>query len=165
MEPDPVGSTFPRTPLRWILIAGLVTGTLDLLFAIAYWAGHEVPAIAIMQSIAAGLLGTAAFKGGATAAALGVACHFTLTTAMAGACYFIGSHWPALLRRPLKFGIGYGLFLFAAMRYVVVPLSAAPPSGGGPPSWLWASIAAHVLLVGIPCVAFARLALRGRSSD
>ena len=140
MNNEAASATQARPPvLYWLLIAGAVTGALDLLFAIAFWAGHEVPAIAIMQSIAAGLMGPAAFRGGPSAAALGVACHFALTTAMAGLCFWLGTRWPALLRRPVAFGTAYGIFLFAAMRYVVVPLSAAPQSDSTRPSWLWAS--------------------------
>lgn len=136
--------------MRWVFLGGFVAGLLDILFAWAFWAVKAgTPAMRVFQSVAAGVLGREAFTGGGSTAALGLLLHFTITTAMAFA-YHLAALWlPMLVRRPIACGAAYGLFLFAFMRYVVVPLSAA----GGPskdPAWIGAMVAAHVALVGIP---------------
>jgi len=54
-------------------------------------------------------------------------------------------------------GAAYGLLLYGVMNYVVVPLSAAG-AGSKNPLWITLSIAAHVLLIGIPIALLARRA-------
>jgi hypothetical protein len=56
-----------RRPGAWLLVlaGGIVAGTLDILYACAFRAVKlGVPARRILQSVAAGLLGEAAFEGG-----------------------------------------------------------------------------------------------------
>ena len=143
-----------------VLAGGLVAGTLDIVYACTFWAlKASVPPTRILQSVAAGLLGKASFQGGMGTAALGLALHFTIAVLMSVAYYFAARHWPLLHRRPCITGATYGLALYAVMTYVVVPLSAAGPSPSDP-LWITLSIAAHVLLVGIPIALFVRRALR-----
>jgi uncharacterized membrane protein YagU involved in acid resistance len=141
-------------PWQWIVIGGLVAGALDILYAMAYWqlkAG--VSPARILQSVAAGLIGKEqALAGDHATAALGAVLHFGIALAMAYAYYAASDRLRALARRPVFYGALYGLLLYAIMNYVVVPLSAAgPPPSSQPASWLVLSIAAHVVLVGIPC--------------
>jgi hypothetical protein len=151
-------------PWQWIFVGGLLAGALDIAYAIGYWwlkAG--VSPVRILQSVAAGLIGKEqAMAGGGGTAALGTVLHFGIALAMAGAYYAASGRWPALARRPLRYGALYGLLLYLVMNYIVVPLSAAgPASPQQPMSWLVLSIAAHVMLVGIPCAlasAYARRA-------
>jgi len=147
-------------PAILVLAGGLVAGTLDIVYACAFWAlKRGVPATRILQSVAAGLLGEASFRGGAGSAALGLVLHYFIAVSMSVAYYLVASRWPLLGRRPVPCGAAYGLFLYVVMNYVVVPLSAA---GGGSkdPLWITLSIAAHVVLVGIPIALFARSAHR-----
>ena len=149
-----------RSPLWFVSLAAALAGALDILFAITYWhlkAG--VPAMRILQSVAAGLLGRERFAGGAATAALGLGIHFAIAAAMAFAYYAAASHWRALGASPLVWGSVYGLILYGVMNFVVVPLSAAPSS---PKDMLWValSIAAHVALVGIPIALGTHFALR-----
>ena len=144
----------------FVLAGGLVAGTLDITYACVFWrikAG--VPAQRIFQSVARGLLGTAAFKGGAATAALGLFLHYFIATTMSVTYYFAAREWPALRRRPFAAGAAYGLLLYVIMNYVVVPLSAA--GGGGSPDRLWValSIVVHMFLIGVPIALFARGAI------
>lgn len=59
-----------RTPAVFILLGGLTVGLLDLIDAIVFFGMRGVAAIRIPQSIAAGLLGRAAFQGGFRSAAV-----------------------------------------------------------------------------------------------
>ncbi len=70
--------------------------------------------------MAAGLLGDATFQGGAATAALGLAQHFFIATSMSLAYYLVATRRPALIRRPVAYGIAYGLLLYVVMNYIVV---------------------------------------------
>lgn len=139
-----------------ILAGGLAAGILDIVNAIVFWRVYSgASATAILQSIAAGLQGKAAFAGGAGSAALGLLLHFLIMFAMAAAFWLACRSWPALLRRPVPAGIAYGLGTWAVMNHVVVPLSraSAPPFI---PAWFADGLLAHVLLVGLPFALIAR---------
>ncbi len=113
----------------------------------------------IFQSIAAGLLGRAAFTGGIAAACLGAALHFFIACAIVTTYYALSGRWPWLIGRPLLYGAIYGVAVYAIMTFIVVPLSAA---GGGVPSPAVAAngLSIHILGVGIPSALFARAARR-----
>ena len=136
---------------------GLVVGAIDALYAIVFWVPRGGRPIRIFQSIAAGLLGPAAFEGGASTAALGVALHFFIAFSIVAVYWWIGRRVPLLFRRFLVCGAVYGLGVYLVMNYVVVPLSAAK-QGRFLLSWVVWSIIVHVLLIGIPAAFFARVA-------
>jgi hypothetical protein len=142
--------------MNFVLVAGLAAGCLDIVNAIVFWRLYNgTGAVVILQSVAAGLLGKAAFAGGAASAAFGLLLHFLLMFAMAAAYWLACRRWPALLRRPVAAGIAYGLGTWAVMNHVVVPLSRA----GSPPfipAWFADGLLAHVLLVGLPFAFIAR---------
>lgn len=149
--------------MRWVFLGGFAAGLFDILFAWAFWAIKAgTPAMRVFQSVAAGVLGREAFAGGWPTALLGLMLHFLITTAMALGYSLVARHIPVLVAKPVACGAAYGLFLFAFMRWVVVPLSAAgPPSKD--PLWVGAMIVAHVALVGIPiAVACARAGIVAR---
>jgi hypothetical protein len=144
-----------------IVQGAMVAGTLDIAYAIGFWAiTAGVAPMRILQSVAAGVLGNASFKGGIRTASLGLALHFLIMFAMVGACFLLARRWPTLCRRPVLYGAIYGLALYAVMTHVVVPLSAA---AAGPKDALWiaCSIAMHIL-VSVLCAWFARRALSSR---
>lgn len=153
------------TGQRFLLVfgGGFVAGTLDIVYACLFWGlRSDVPALRIFQSVAAGLLGKAAFEGGAATAALGLGLHYFIATSMSVTYYVVAGRWRLLQRRPLLCGAGYGLLLYAIMNHIVVPLSRAGP-GSKNPLWIGLSIAVHVALVGIPIAIFARKAHAARS--
>jgi hypothetical protein len=146
----------------YIVSGGLIAGTLDIAFACIYW-GIEasVPAQRIFQSVAAGLLGEASFQGGAATAALGLALHYFIATSMSLAYYLVAVRRPALVRRPVAYGVAYGLLLYVIMNYIVMPLSAAG-AGSKDRLWIALTVADHALLVGVPIALCARRALQDR---
>jgi uncharacterized membrane protein YagU involved in acid resistance len=158
----------PNRPLANVALAGVVAGTLDLVYASTFWGiqVHMTP-LQILQSIATGWLGReAAYAGGVSSALLGLVSHYGIAIAMATAFYLACRRWPALARKPLLHGALYGIVLYAVMTYVVVPLSKA--GAGQWPAWRWENlshIAGHMLLVGIPCALGARRALALRGDD
>ena len=149
----------PSRNVAAILVLGtLVAGTLDIAYAIGFWAlKAAVAPIRILQSVAAGVLGDASFAGGIGTASLGLALHYLIMFAMVGACFLLARRWPRMRRQPFLFGAIYGLALYAGMTFVVVPLSAAAASPNDA-LWISCSIAMH-MLVGVLCAWFARRAL------
>jgi uncharacterized membrane protein YagU involved in acid resistance len=155
-------SCFRRAVAPTLFLASAVAGSLDLLYAFAFWGAQGVPPVRILQSIASGWLGREAYSVGAPAAVLGALSHYGIVLVMAWTCYRVARIWPALARRPWLFGPLYGAALYLAMTYVVVPLSAA--GNGQWPAWQWsqlAHLAAHMVLVGTPCAFAAARVLRG----
>jgi hypothetical protein len=159
-SPPSISARHPR-PWALVLAGGIVAGTLDIVYACVFWALKAgAPATRILQSVAAGLLGQAAFDGGASTAALGLALHYLIALSMSTAYYLASLRWPLLRKRPWLCGAGYGLLLYGIMNYVVVPLSRAR-AGSGDALWIALSIAVHVLCIGLPIALFARRAHGG----
>ena len=145
MTPD-VGC--PRA-VHVVVYGGLAAGLLDIINATTFWFLYNgASPVRILQSIAAGLLGPAAFAGGKGTAALGLFLHFFIAVGMAAVYWLACLRWPALVRRPVIAGISYGVTAWLAMEHVVVPLSRAQP----PPfilPWVIDSVLAHVVLIGL----------------
>ena len=159
MSTTPTAVRPPRTSLPLVVGGGLLVAVFDAVFACAWWAVADgVGPMRILQSIGAGLLGEASFAGGWRSAAIGAAAHGVIAICMVGAYMFAAPRLPVLARQPLRWGAAYGLFLYALMNFVVVPLSAAPRNEL-PAAWVAASVAVHVL-IGIASALLARRALR-----
>lgn len=150
-------------PAAILVGTGLLVATVDAIFASTYWhVAAGVPATRILQGIAAGLLGKAAFQGGDATAWLGAALHYGMAMAMVLVYYFASRWMPVLARRPWVYGPLYGLVVYAVMNGVVLPLSAV----GKQPhavAWVVCSVVVHVLVVGVPSALAARAA-RGVSA-
>lgn len=150
-----------RAPSGWpyALAGGAVAGLFDITYACAFWAVKAgVAPRRVLQSVAAGLLGREAAVGGGNAtAALGLALHFFIALTMAAVYFVVARRWPLLWRRAWLMGAIYGLWLYIAMNYIVVPLSAAGRGGGTQdPVWVTLSVLVHIVLIGIPCAVGAR---------
>jgi hypothetical protein len=154
-----------RSPWLWVLCGGVLIATLDLIFACSFWGlRHDVAPMRILQSIAAGVLGKDSFGGGSAAAWLGAALHYAMATVMVAVYYLASLRLPALVRHPIRYGLPYGVVVYAVMTYVVIPLSAVPDSGDSPfyAAWVYSSIAFHALVVGLLSALFSKRAQRGR---
>lgn len=133
-----------------ILLATVVAGTLDITDACLWWGITKgVPPERIFQSIASGLLGKAAFKGGAQAAALGLALHFAIMAVMVAVYVLASQRLRVLTRRPAVMGLAYGAATYVVMNYVVLPLSQVGPRGAFVLSSFINGLAAHLFLVGL----------------
>lgn len=134
---------------RAILWGGLAAGILDLTAAIAIYGTRGVRPIRVLQSIASGLLGADAFKGGVRTAVLGVALHFVIAFVAAAVYYFASRPLRFLVRRAVLWGLLYGVGIYVFMNYLVVPLSAVAKR----PFQLQIAVIiliVHMLFVGLP---------------
>jgi hypothetical protein len=109
--------------VRTAITAGLAGGLLDIVYACIASAVRSGRAPgAVLQSVASGWLGKAAYEGGAATAALGLVTHFGIAITMA-AVYGVAATRLAVLReRPWLAGPIYGLGLYLVMYHVVLPL-------------------------------------------
>jgi hypothetical protein len=141
-----------------IALATLVSGTLDILFAMILTVsfGRQIPNM--LRFVASGPY-PAAIDMGAAGAILGLIVHFALMAIMATGLMLLVRWKPERLDTPVLTGIAYGVVTYFMMNWAVVPLRFHTPL---PPKTL--SIAtqlfAHVVLVGIPMALIARRYLR-----
>ena len=132
-----------------LALGTLAVGTLDGLDALLFFGLRGVPPVRVLQSIASGLLGPAAFQAGGATAALGVLLHYGIAAGVVTTYVLASRRLPVLARRPWLLGPLYGLAVFAVMYTVVLPLSAAAarmPTG----VVLLNALLIHALGVGLP---------------
>lgn len=144
------------TPGAWetIFWGGLTAGVLDAVDGVIAFGFKGLNPIQVLQYIASGLLGPAAFQGGIPTAALGAALHFVIAFAVAGAFYAASLKLPAIYRRPLIWGLLYGAGVYFFMNYGVLPLSAVPKSPFSL-ALLLNGVIGHAFFVGLPVALFA----------
>jgi hypothetical protein len=150
--------TFPDNPMPlWKVIvgAGLLAGTLDIIDAFVFYGIHGVPALRVLQGIASGLLGRAAFTQGIRSALLGVILHFFIAFTVA-AIYLLASRKLPLSRYPFLYGTLYALAVYAVMNYIVLPQSRVVPKPHFSPVPFANGVAALVFLVGLPVALIGR---------
>lgn len=147
-----------RHALASVALAGLAGGAVDFVYACAVGLSGGRSIERVWQGVANGLIGRPAFEMGWASSGLGMAIHFSIATAMAGAFAVAAGRLPALYRRPWTAGVLYGLALYGVMYGVVLPLRWPEvfPNWNGVKSVL--DILAHVG-VGLAIV----FVLRGRS--
>jgi hypothetical protein len=139
-----------------ILYGGLVVGILDGLFALIFYGLIlGVKPIRIFQSVAAGLLGKAAYEGGIRTFLLGILLHFVVAACIAAVYYAASLRLPVLINQAVICGLIYGMIAYLGMNYVVVPLSAIGLRPSSLRTFLPAFIA-HALLVGLPIALITR---------
>jgi len=145
---------------RTIVLATLVAGALDILFAICLTLYFGREPMAMLRYVASGPF-PAATDWGAPGSLLGLATHFTLMAIMVSAFVLVAQQRPALLERPIQWGIVYGLITYVAMNLIVVPLRFGnwPPT----PRSVATQLFAHIFLVGIPTALIAARTLRQRA--
>jgi hypothetical protein len=144
---------------RAIALGTLVVGTLDALDALIFFGLRGAAPARIFQSIAAGLLGPAAYRGGVKTVLLGLATHYFIAFAVVTTYNLASRGIGVLTRHPVMCGAAYGIGVYVFMNRVVIPLSglgaqrfAVAPFVNG--------IVIHVLGVGIPSALFAAAARR-----
>ncbi|HZW90955.1 MAG TPA: hypothetical protein VFF12_17890 [Myxococcaceae bacterium] len=147
--------------VRAIVAGGLAAALLDAMDAlVAYKLAYGMSPLVIYQFVASGLLGKAAYSGGATAALLGLGVHFLVAFSAATVFVLASERLPALRRGAVGWGLAFGVAVFAVMSFVVIPLSRIGASV--PPLLLVVNgVLGHALLVGLPIALAARHFLGG----
>jgi hypothetical protein len=137
----------------WIpaLAGGLLAGTLDLIYAFVWMAAfHDKSPLWVLQSVASGWNGKAAFEGGGLAGAVGFASHFGISIVAAG-LYIVASRGLPLMREHwIVCGAIFGVLVYLFMNFVVIAYSAAPFKPSLAPAVIIRGFISHALLFGIP---------------
>ena len=118
-----------KSPLKTILVTGLLAGTLDALAAIIHYTinGGKLPS-RIFQYIASGAVGEQAFTGGTGMVILGIIFHYTIAFAFTLFFFLIYPRINLLSKNKILTAIAYGIFVWLVMNLIVVPMSNIPAS-------------------------------------
>lgn len=147
------------TIFKPIALATLVSGTLDILWAVilTLWRGRE-PA-AMLRYVASGPF-PGATDWGASGSLVGLLVHFTLMAVMVATFVIAARSRHHLVDMPVCAGVAYGAITYAVMNLIVVPLrfpEAWPPK----PLSIATQLFAHIILLGLPTAFITRRYSRG----
>ena len=139
-----------------IFYGGLIAGILDAAdnFVAYYFAAGFNP-IQVLQFIASGFYGAAAFQKGNSCALVGLFAHFFIAFAVAAIYAGAARFLPMLSREPVKWGTLYGAAVFIVMNFFVIPHTAVVKSPLSLPILL-NGVLGHALFVGLPIALAAR---------
>jgi hypothetical protein len=143
------------TTARALVTGTLAVALLDGAFAAARAAGSGRSPLQPFRAVAAGLLGSEAFRGGIPTALLGIALHVMIAACVVATYLYAGRRLHVLVRHPLLCGAAYGLAVYAVMYHIVIPLSALTP-GRRSLAEMLPALLIHVCGVGIPAALAAR---------
>jgi hypothetical protein len=114
-------------PLKKIILAGLLVGTLDITAAsIQFYIKTSLGPGPVLRYIAGAVFGPSAAKGGYGMMAAGLLFHYII--AMGFTLLFFGLYRliPSLSKQRILTGIVYGIFMWCFMNFIVLPLSRVP---------------------------------------
>ena len=141
-----------------IIVATLICGTLDILFAVILTLLRGKSPAAMLRFVASGPFPSAT-DWGVAGSLLGLAVHFTLMAMMVAVFVIAARSRPHLLDMPFRAGLAYGVITYFVMNLIVLPLrfpAAWPPK----PLAIATQLFAHIVLVGLPTAYIARRNLR-----
>ena len=145
-------------------IAGLtilMVGILDIVYAISfsYFRSGTSPQ-RLLQGVASGALGRAAFDGGWRTAAMGLGFHFLIVIVITLLYFAAASRVRALIRHPVALGSLYGIVIYIVMNYVVIPMSQIGVRPRPPLPVMVTGILVHMFVIGTLIALGARRAYR-----
>ena len=138
-----------------IVWGGLIAGVLDAIDGVIAFGFKGLNPVQVLDYIASGALGAAAFQGGMAAAGVGGAFHFLIAFVAAAAYVLVSSKVKALAEKAVPLGLLYGVAVYLFMNYVVLPLSKLAPSTFSIGLFL-NGVIGHALFVGLPIALYAR---------
>ena len=150
------------------LIAGLIAGVLDITAAClqAYMKSGTTPT-QVLKYVASGAVDPKTFSNDTILAALGLLVHFIIAISFTFFFFFLAKQIPVLVKYPIPIGILYGVFVWAAMRFIILPYISRlnPKPIIGQEAIKNAAIAAAILVVciGIPVAFLARKYIRANA--
>ena len=143
-----------------VVLGGFVAGNLDALDGVvAFGLVNGQNPIQVLQYIASGAIGVSAFECGLTTAMLGMVFHFFIAFVVAAIYFYASLRIPALHQQAIIFGSLYGVAVFLAMTYIVLPVSNVPPSKFSLILFI-NGVVGHALFVGLPIALFAKYSAR-----
>jgi hypothetical protein len=136
-----------------IVLGGLTAATLDFLAAMAI---YHLSVETVGKSIARGWFGKSAMRGGWDVAVIGIASHYAILLGAAAIFVLAAAAEPALRRRAWIAGPLFGVGVYLAMHFVMVPLSAAHGASQPKGVHFAEELLSHLFLVGLPIALWSR---------
>lgn len=143
---------FKGVSLQTVLLAGLLAGSLDILLAFTdfYLTTGRNPVQPILRYVASGVFGIAAFSTDASMPWMGLLFHYIIAVSFTLFFFVLYPRVKWMQYSVLFTGLVYGFFMWAFMRFLVLPQSHTPAPA--PLVW-WKVLKAALILViaiGIP---------------
>ena len=159
----------PRWSWRAVLVAALVAAVADAAFAFVAYVliAHRFNFETLLQYIASGALGNAAFAAGTlgiATATLGFAIHATLAMVFTVFYALIVSPWVHTMATAAVLGVAYGAGIWVFMNAVVLPLGGAAHEPFLSRYYLAFGVD-HALLVGLPIALILYTMVPGRTGE
>ena len=150
------------------LIAGLIVGALDITAACiqAYMKSGTTPS-QVLKYVASGAVDPKTFSNDTMLTGVGLLVHFIIAILFTFFFFFLAKQIPSLVTYPIPIGILYGVFVWAAMRFIILTYISRlnPKPIIGQEAIKNAAIAAGILVVciGIPVALLARKYVRANA--
>lgn len=149
------------------LTAGLIAGALDIVAAcLQAYLKNDTPPMQVLRGVASGAFDPKTFSSPALLALCGLLIHFFIAISFTFFFFFLAKQVPSLVKYPIPIGIIYGLFVWAAMRFIILPYVSRlnPKPIVGQEAIKNAAIAAGIIVicVGIPVALLAKKYVRGK---
>lgn len=122
---------------------------MDITAALTVYGSLGIKPMRLLQGIASGLLGRAAYTGGAGTAALGLFCHFVIAFGAAAVYYLASRKLRVLTDQAVICGALYGIAVYFFMQNIVLPISRI----GLRPfvfKMMVIGVVIHVICIGLP---------------
>ena len=148
--PTTVRKLHEGTAFQTILAATLIAGSLDITAAFISVYVRGTHPIKVLYYVASGVFGReTAYNSGWGMALLGLIFHYLIALLFSLFLFFVYPSLKSWLKNKIFIGVLYGIFVWAIMNKIVVPLSNTPP---GKPNLQSMIIACAILVVciGIP---------------
>ena len=150
------------------LTAGLIAGSLDIVAAcIQAYLKNDTPPMQVLRGVASGAFDPKTFSSPALLALCGLLIHFFIAISFTFFFFFLAKQIPTLVKYPVPIGILYGVFVWATMRFIILPYISRlnPKPIVGQEAIKNAAIAAGIIVIciGIPVALLARKYVRGKN--
>jgi uncharacterized membrane protein YagU involved in acid resistance len=140
-----------KSPLKTILFAWIVAGTLDMSGALLVYTVimHKITAIQLLQGIASGVFGKDAYTGGTRTALYGIIFHYFIAFCFVTFYFLVFPYLPFLRKQKIISGLVYGIFIWFVMNIILLPLIFTHRA---PMTWQSGVIGASILIlmIGMP---------------
>jgi len=150
------------------LTAGLIAGSLDIVAAcIQAYLKNDTPPMQVLRGVASGAFDPKTFSSPALLALCGLLIHFFIAISFTFFFFFLAKQIPTLVKYPVPIGILYGVFVWATMRFIILPYISRlnPKPIVGQEAIKNAAIAAGIIVicVGLPVALLARKYVSGKN--
>jgi hypothetical protein len=145
-----------KNRLTWILLSGLLVGTLDIVSAcVDYYVATGKGPEGVLRFVASGVFGQQAFTGNDTMLIWGLLFHYVIAFSFTIFFFWLYPKVEFIRVNPLLSALLYGIFMWVVTTRIIMPLSHTPKGS----FQFWKAVKAILILVvmiGVPLSFIAR---------